>query len=134
VFANASLLDAEITRSANAALVGNTPLYAPDHVVRAGLLWRGATGSKVSLAGTWVDRQFWQDSNRGSGSGASLLPAEIPAHHVLDLALEWPLGRGLALLAGINNLTDETYYSRIRSDGIDPAPSRTTYLGLKLML
>lgn len=134
VFANASLLDAEITRSANATLVGNTPLYAPDHVVRAGVIWRGAGGSKVSLAGTWVDAQFWQDSNLGAGSGASLLPAVIPAHHVVDLAVEWPLGRMATLVGGVSNLTDETYYSRIRSDGIDPAPPRTTYLGIKLAL
>jgi Fe(3+) dicitrate transport protein len=134
VFANASLLDAEITASANPALVGNTPLYAPDHVVRAGVIWRAADGGKVSLAGTWVDRQFWQDSNLGSGSGASLLPAEIPAHHVLDLAVEWPLGKTASVVGGINNLTDETYYSRIRSDGIDPAPQRTGYLGVRLTL
>ncbi len=134
LFANASLLDAEITRSANAALVGNTPLYAPDHVVRAGAMWRGANGAKVSLAGTWVDSQFWQDSNLGSGTGASLLPAEIPAHHVLDVAVEWPLGKRASVVGGINNLTDETYYSRIRSDGIDPAPQRTGYVGVRLVL
>lgn len=134
LFANASLLDAEITRSANPALVGNTPLYAPDHVVRAGAIWRSAAGAKVSLAGTWVDRQYWQDSNLGSGSGASLLPAEIPAHHVLDFAAEWPLGKHAALIGGVNNLTDETYYSRIRNDGIDPAPERTGYLGIRLVL
>ena len=32
----------------------------------------------------------------------------------------------------MNNLLDEDYYSRIRNDGIDPAPRRNVYLGAAL--
>jgi len=36
--------------------------------------------------------------------------------------------------AGINNLLDEDYYSRVRNDGIEPAAERTLYLGFKFQL
>jgi Fe(3+) dicitrate transport protein len=35
----------------------------------------------------------------------------------------------VSITAGINNLFDEDYYSRIRSDGIDPAYGRNFYAG-----
>jgi Fe(3+) dicitrate transport protein len=38
----------------------------------------------------------------------------------------------VAIHAGVNNLFDENYYARIRSDGIDPAMGRNFYGGVKL--
>lgn len=133
-FANGALLDAEITRSLTPSLVGRTPQYAPEHLWRAGVLWRTARGLELSLTGTWVASQYWQDSNLPSGSGASLIPAEIPAHQVFDLAAEFPLVDRARLMAGVNNLTGETYWSRVRIDGnngIEPAPPRHWYLGFR---
>jgi len=36
------------------------------------------------------------------------------------------------LLAGVNNLTDKIYYNRVRTDGIDVAPRRSSHLGVRL--
>ena len=82
----------------------------------------------------YISMLDWQDSNLPSGSGASLIPAEIPAHHVLDFAAELPLFEQARLMAGVNNLTGETYWSRVRIDGnngIEPAPPRHWYLGFR---
>jgi Fe(3+) dicitrate transport protein len=47
--------------------------------------------------------------------------------------LEWAvIPDRLRLLAGINNIFDEDYYARIRSDGIDPAYGRNFYAGASL--
>lgn len=134
LYLNGSLLDARITHSASPALVGNRPQYAPERILRAGLLWRGEGGHRLALTGTYVSEQFWQDSNLGSGSGTSILPATIPATTVWDLAAEWPLaGKGAVLLAGVKNLGDRVYSTRIRSDGIEVATPRQAYAGIRLM-
>lgn len=130
LYANGSLLDAEITRSRTPALVGRTPAYAPERLFRSGVLWGDGAGRKVALTGTHVSAHYWQDSNLGS----STLPAEIDAYTVWDLAAEWPLTRGVALVAGVQNLADAVYTSRIRSDGIEIAPRRQAHLGLRIDL
>lgn len=130
LFTNASLLDAEIVRSRNPALLGRTPQFAPERVLRAGLLWKGADGSRVALTGSHLSDQYWQDSNLPQGTGAATIPARIAPVTVWDLGIEWPLFEGVRLLAGINNLSDKIYYNRVRTDGIDVAPRRSTHLGV----
>jgi Fe(3+) dicitrate transport protein len=50
---------------------------------------------------------------------------------VWDLTAELNLHQDkVSLLAGINNLLGEDYYSRIRSNGIDPAYGRNYYFGV----
>jgi Fe(3+) dicitrate transport protein len=132
LFTNASLMDAEIVRSGNPALVGRTPQFAPEKVLRAGLLWKGADGSRVALTGIHLSDQFWQDSNLPLGTGAATIPARIAPVTVWDLGIEWPLLEDVRLVAGINNLTDKIYYNRVRTDGIDVAPRRSTHLGVSL--
>lgn len=133
LFLNGSLLDAEIVRSANASLVGNTPAFAPDYVIRAGLIY-DANRLNLALTSTFVSDQFWQDSNAPRGSGAAQINAEIPAYEVVDLSAEYALTPRWAILGGVNNLLGNDYYSRVRSDGIDPAADRTAYAGVRLSL
>jgi len=121
---NLTLLDAEITRDANPSRIGNTPQYAPDYVIRAGLVYTRSPDRKVALLGTFVDDSFADDA--GSPS------RRIPAYQVWDLTTEWRLRDSrFVLLGGVNNLFDEDYYSRIRNDGIDPAPRRNAYVGMR---
>lgn len=132
LYANAALLDAEITRSESPALVGNEPAFAPDQIFRLGAIYQHPEGLKLNLSASHVSSHYWQDSNLGRGSGADLIAATVPAYTVVDLSAEYPLVKHVHLLAGIGNLFDEDYYSRVRSDGIDPAPQRTYYAGVSL--
>ena len=134
LYANGAFLDAEITESTNDELVGNTPAFAPDTILRGGVIWHRADGAKVALTGTHVSEQYWQDSNGPRGSGASLIPAEVPSFTVWDLAAEWPVGKTVTLLGNISNLADEEYFSRVRNDGIEPAPGRHASIGLRVDL
>jgi Fe(3+) dicitrate transport protein len=129
-FVSNTWLDAEIVRSLDPALVGKTPQFAPDNLTRLGLIYSSASAFKVSLTGTLVSEQFWQDSNLARGTGASFLPAKIPSYQVFDLAVEYPVNDMWTLSAGVDNLTDKTYFSRIRTDGIEPAPNRMSYFGV----
>lgn len=130
LFANAALLDAEITRSEIAALVGNEPAFAPERILRAGASYRSAGGIKLGLTASHVSDHFWQDSN-GPGAGGAIA-AVVPSYTVVDLSAELPLNDAVTLLGGVGNALDEDYYSRVRSDGIEPAQERSYYLGVSL--
>ena len=121
---NLTVLDAEITRDAAAARLGNAPQFAPDYFVRLGLVYGHRDDRKLGLFGTFVDDSFADDANSSNRL--------MPAYQVWDLTAEWRLGSSRwILLGGVYNLFDEKYYSRIRNDGIDPAPGRNAYFGFR---
>ena len=116
------LLDAEFKEGANR---GRTPQYAPDHVLRSGLVYTHGANLKLAVTGTLTADSFADDFNTAS--------RYIPAHAVWDITAEWRVpGTIVRLIGGLNNVLDEDYYSRIRNDGIDPAPGRNVYLGAAL--
>lgn len=130
LFANAALLDAEIIRSETASLVGNEPAFAPDRILRLGAQYRSAAGLKLSATASHVSEHFWQDSNAVGAGGA--IAAVVPSYTVVDLGAELPLDQRFTLLGGVGNALDEQYYSRVRSDGIEPAQERSYYLGVSV--
>lgn len=132
-FANGSLLDAEMTNSITPSLIGNETAFSPDHVIRTGFLFNNGK-LNMALTATVVDEQYWQDSNLPRGTGAATIAAKIPSYQVLDLSGEYQLAANWELYSGINNLLDESYYSRVRSDGIEPAAERTVYVGVRFSL
>jgi Fe(3+) dicitrate transport protein len=129
LFANVSLLDAKFTASRNPEQVGKRPAFAPDSIVKGGVTFRRQGAYSVSLSATSVSSQYFQDSNLPVGSGATFIPAKIPAYTVVDLAADWTVLPGLKLLGGISNIGDEKYYSRVFQTGLEPAPGRRVYVG-----
>lgn len=128
VFTNLQLLDARFTESST-GLVGNTPAFAPDILWKGGITFRKDRTFDISLTGIYVSNQFWSDANQGTAD----TPAKIPSYKVFNLSADWYLNRHLRLIAGISNLADEKYYSRVFFDGsIEPAPRRSGYAGLSL--
>jgi Fe(3+) dicitrate transport protein len=130
LFANGSLLDAEISNSLNASLVGNNTAFSPDYLIRTGLLFDSEDWT-AALTTTLVGDQYWQDSNLPRGSGTSEIAAEIPAYEVVDFSLEYRPSNQWSVHGGINNLLSEDYFSRVRNDGIEPAQERTFYVGFR---
>jgi Fe(3+) dicitrate transport protein len=90
----------------------------------------------VSLAGSTVSSQYFQDSNLpvGSPTSANFVPAKVPAYTVLDLSGDWQLTRNIRLLGGITDLTNRKYYNRVFQNGIEPAARRKVYAGVALGL
>lgn len=63
----------------------------------------------------------------------STSPAKIEAYKVFDLSGDWHINKYRRLIAGISNLANEKYYSRVFLNGlIQPAPRRSGYAGLSL--
>jgi Fe(3+) dicitrate transport protein len=122
IYANVLLLDAELKEGPNR---GRTPQYAPEHLVRTGLVYTHGADLKLALTGTLSSDTFADDANTAT--------RYVPGYAVWDLTGEYRIPRtSLRALAGINNVFDEDYYNRIRNDGIDPAPRRNYYVGLAL--
>jgi Fe(3+) dicitrate transport protein len=117
-FANATLLDAEFVRG---PADGKTPQYAPDYLIRSGVTYEYGEDFKLSLVGTFVDNHFADDGNTANRF--------IPSYEVFDLLAEYRITKNVAINGGINNLFDEQYYSRIRSNGIDPANPVNAFVG-----
>lgn len=120
-FFNATVMDAEFTKGPRD---GNQPQYAADFIIRSGLTYSHGDKGKVTLSSTWVDDHFADDGNTANFA--------VPAYNVWDLTAEYKIHENLRLLAGVNNLFDEDYYSRVRADGIDPANGRNFYIGASL--
>ncbi|HUG12663.1 MAG TPA: TonB-dependent receptor [Opitutaceae bacterium] len=122
VYANALLLDAEFKEG---AAIGKTPQYAPDHVVRTGVIYTRGEGLKLALTGTLSADSYANDDNTAQ--------RYVPAYAVWDLTAEWRVPNTMVrLIGGVNNVFDQDYYSRVRPDGIDPAPLRNFYVGAAL--
>lgn len=125
-FGSFALLHAEFTGGRND---GRTPAYAPDFILKTGLIGRWNDRFKIALVGTYVDAMYWQDSNQPGSVGLD----RIPDFAVWDLTAEAAVYRDqVRLLAGIQNVFDREYFSRVRSDGIEPMPGRNFYIGLRV--
>lgn len=122
LYGNVMLLNAEFTKG---PFDGKTPAYAPDYLVRAGFQYAHPRYGKASLMTTAVDDSYANDNNTDDFF--------IPAYNVWDLTGEANVYRDIvALYAGVNNIFNENYYARIRSDGIDPAYRRNFYGGVRV--
>lgn len=129
VFSNIQLLDAEFTDSQIPGQVGLTPAFAPDVLWKGGVTFRKEKCFNLTVSGVYASSQFWADSNTGTGT----IPAKIPSYKVFNFAGEFYLTKNVRLMAGVSNLADEKYYSRVFFNGsIEPAPRRTGYAGLSV--
>ena len=117
-YTNVSILEAELYGGPSD---GGSPQYAPDYMVRTGLIYKNGDRLKIAFLGTLVaDHNARDDSNPNF---------EIPSYMTWDLTAEYKVNDHFTVMAGINNLFDESYYARVRNDGIDPAYGRNAYLG-----
>ncbi len=142
VFSNLQLLDAVFTESqtmipgTNRTLVGNIPAFAPSVLFKGGITISKEKTFDVSLFAVYVADQYGLDSNQPvivTGPVQTVVPAKIPSYYVLNLAGDWHITKHLKLIAGVSNLTNEKYYSRVFLNGfIQPAPERAGYAGLAL--
>ena len=120
--ANLQLLDAKFT---SGVAQGFTPQYAPAHLLRATLSHIGRNGSRAALTFTSVGDQEGSDNNSPDFF--------LPGYEVLDAQVEWPLGAGFTVGAGIGNLLDARYAPRVRpggGGGFDPGAPRNVFLSV----
>jgi len=134
-FSNVQFLDATYIESSllvpgtNRTLVGNTPAYAPDFLLKGGISFQKEHCFDIALTAVYVSQQFWQDTNVGT---PAIPKAHIPAYSVFNLARDWYITKNLRLIGGVSNLTDAKYYNRVFANGIEPAPRLSGYASVSL--
>ena len=119
---NLQLLDATFT---SGAAQGFTPQYAPGHLLRSTLSYLGANGARAALIFTSVGDQEGADNNAADFA--------LRGYEVLDASVEWPLGGGFSVGAGVNNILDERYAGRVRpgaGGGFDPGLPRNFFVSV----
>jgi Fe(3+) dicitrate transport protein len=118
LYGNVSLLEAELHGGPND---GGEPQYAPEYMVRGGLIYKFRDKLKIGFLGTFVGDHRAQDNNDPRFN--------IPAYMTWDLTAEAKINEHFTVMAGLNNVFNESYFARVRADGIDPAYGRNFYVG-----
>ncbi len=132
-FSNVQFLDAEFTDSMIPDQVGKTPAFAPDLLWKGGITFGKERCFNVTLSAVYVTEQFWSDANTPAITPTGVTPAKLDDYKVLNLSGEWYFTKHARLIAGISNLTDEKYYSRVFFNGsIEPAPRISGYGGVSV--
>jgi Fe(3+) dicitrate transport protein len=123
LFAALTFLDAEFVGGPN---TGKSPQYAPDHNLRAGIVYDFRKKARLGLSATFLDDHFGDDSN--------LTQRILPSYKVWDLEGEIKVWEDkVSIFGGINNLFNERYFARVTSGGIDPADGRNYYGGVRVL-
>ena len=118
---------------ANVAIAGKQVPLVPRHKANLRVTWTIATGTRLSVAGTYVASQF-MDNDEGNTLGVT-----IPAYAVADLKFTHERGPW-RLSAVINNLFDRDYFNyAVRSNQVSaadrynayPLPGRNAFLAVE---
>jgi len=129
-FTNLALTKATYIESAISAIRGRRVEYVPAVMLRSGLNYRRG-GLKLSGQFSYLGTQFSDATN--STFHPNALTGEIPAYQVLDVSAEYSWN-AFTLGAGVNNLTNEAYFTRravsYPGPGIIPATPRSFYFSL----
>ncbi|HWE45870.1 MAG TPA: TonB-dependent receptor plug domain-containing protein [Caulobacteraceae bacterium] len=131
-YAALNLNDSRFTSSDIPGQAGKTPAYAPRTIAKAGVTWREDQRFSVGVAAVSTSAAYFQDSDLSAGSGASFVPAKIPARTVIDLSGEVYVTARVKLIGGVRNLGGEKYYARAFTNGVEPSPGRTVWAGVAL--
>lgn len=106
---------------------GKTPQYAPDWMNRVRLEHRVSDRYRWSIIGTTLSGHFADDGNTAN--------QRIPGYTVWDLATEADVYKNsVALIVNIQNMFNRNYWSRVRSNGIDPASPFNIQAGVRFSL
>lgn len=138
-FVNMAFTDSEYVRSQRNNVEGNKVEFIPRINLKTGINF-GYANFLASLQYTYIAEQFTDATNAPplfeNAPGAGVV-GTIPSYDIMDLSMSysWKI---LKLEAGINNLLDNSYFTRRATGypgpGIIPAEPRTFYTTLQFKL
>jgi Fe(3+) dicitrate transport protein len=134
LYTSLSLIDAKYINTKNTAIADKLVENVPPVLVRAGLSF-GNPRFNVTCQYAYQAKQYSDATNTEETPTA--VDGAIPAFSVMDLSLSYNW-RQFTLYTGINNITDEKYFTR-RADGypgpgIIPADKRNFYATIQFKL
>lgn len=133
-FINSSYIQATYINSKQAVYENKKVEFVPTIITRSGVTYAFKKFS-VTYQYSYTSEQFSDATN--STTSASAIFGIIPAYSVMDLSAGYSW-RFLSIYAGINNLSNNSYFTRraegYPGPGIIPADPINTYLTLQLKL
>jgi Fe(3+) dicitrate transport protein len=106
--------------------------YAPENILRSGLTY-SYKGFSTTLQHSYTDQVF-ADANNTILPSTNGQNGSIPSYNVFDATVSYESRVGLVLKAGINNLTNEKYFTRrsggYPGPGVLPSDGRTFFLSV----
>ena len=131
-FFNFSFIQSEYTSSNEPGVEGNEVEFVPKYNFKYGLKF-GYKNFTSYLQYSYLSSQF-SDSSNSIESNLSGVIGEIPAYDILDISLNYKLGR-FKFESGVNNLLNNYYFTRRATGypgpGIIPSPPRNYYFTLQ---
>jgi Fe(3+) dicitrate transport protein len=131
-FTTAALLDGRYVGDENLQTDGNRVEYAPTMTLRGGITYERERWTFTWMS-NYVASQYSDASNSPFGSDPNAVVGAIPAFSVHDIAVQVHL-KSFKLTAGIDNLTDASYFTRRASGypgpGIIPADPRSFHVSI----
>ncbi|MDX5437097.1 MAG: TonB-dependent receptor, partial [Pontibacter sp.] len=125
--------------SPNKAVDGNEVELAPSVIAKTGLSFK-RNNFKVAYQYAYTADQYTDAENTGAEPGqydVTAVVGKIPAYWVMDLSGSYTYKR-FTLESGINNLTDNRYFTRRATGypgpGIIPSDARNYYVTLEFKL
>lgn len=103
---------------------------APEWIVRYGVnyFWKGLT---ATMQWSYVSKSF-SDANNTVLPTANGQNGLMPAYHIGDISVNYKLNNQFTIRAGMNNLTDKSYFTRraggYPGPGLMPADGRNAYV------
>jgi len=138
IFMNTSFQKGIYVRSEEKAIVGNKVELNPDLNIKCGVeyQYKNFTGS-VLYSHTSSQFSDAENSVEPTVYDGDALNGKIPSYSVIDLSTKYEKGK-FVIEAGINNLLDESYYTRRATGypgpGIIPSDKINCYLSLQVKL
>lgn len=116
-------------------LNGNKIENAPTHILRTGIEFR--SGPIKAQAGYSYTSSMYTDANNTIIPTANAQNGGIPAYHITDLSLQYKFKKYISLKGGVNNLTNEVYFTRraggYPGPGALPSDGRSVWLSLSFI-
>ncbi len=142
LFASLSWINAEYADLRVVSIVNNVPVEtnlkgnkvenAPSYIHRI-----GATYTNKGFSATWqmsAVGEAFSDANNTRIAPATAVTGMVPAYRVMDISATWRFLQRYNVRAGVNNLTDERYFTRraggYPGPGIMPGEGRNWYLSV----
>ncbi len=136
IFSNLAITESVYLKSDEVNVAGNKVEYIPTFNLKTGVSF-GWKNLLSSLQYTYVSEQFTDVTNSpyDPENNVNVIGA-IPGYDILDLSLSYKFSNNFRLESGINNLLDNSYFTRRATGypgpGIIPAMPRNYYATLEI--
>ncbi|MNK61695.1 Fe(3+) dicitrate transport protein FecA precursor [compost metagenome] len=135
-FVNMAVTKSEYTKSQIAGVKGNEVEFVPMVNLKTGMSF-GYKNFMSSLQFTYLSDQYTDATNVkiDKTDNTSGIEGQIPAYSIVDLSFSYSFYKHFKIETGINNLTDNAYFTRRATGypgpGIIPSAPRTYYATLQ---